>query len=136
MTLLHYQWLCAEAKIKKQNSEAIFSPCGCHTLNLCGNDAAECLPEEITKFGTVQTIYNLFGSSPKRWELHRTCKCCSLHGMSETWWSAGLRCIKPFSSHHNGMQLALQDLLELNLTTNTRNEIIGVLACLRTFIVC
>ena len=44
----------------------ISSLCDCHALNLCENDAAECLPERITYFGTVQTIYNLFSSSPKR----------------------------------------------------------------------
>ena len=58
----------AQARIEEQNYVAIFSPCGCHTLNLCGNDAAKCLPERITYPCTVQTIYNLFSSSPKRWE--------------------------------------------------------------------
>ena len=48
----------AQAKMEEQNSVAIFSSCGCHTLNLCGNDFPECLPEAITYFGTVQTIYN------------------------------------------------------------------------------
>ena len=124
----------AHAKIQEQNSLAIFSPCGCHTLNLCGNDAAESLPEAITYFGTVQTIYNLFSSSPKRWELLNARIGCSLHGMSETRWSDRLQCIKPFAFHLNGIQLALQDLLELNLTAKTRNEINGVLAYLSSFI--
>ena len=44
---------CAQATIKEQNPTAIFSPCGCHTLNLCGNDAAECIPEAIT----VHTVH-------------------------------------------------------------------------------
>ena len=54
--------------------------------------------------------------------------------MSETRWSARLQCIKPVASHLNGIQLALQDLLELSLTAKTRNEINGVLAYKRTFI--
>ena len=124
----------AQAKIQEHNSMAIFSPCGCHTLNLCGNDAAECLPEAVKYFGTVQTIYNFFSSSTKRWELLRTRIGCSLHGMSETRWSDRLQYIKPFAFHLNGIQLALQDLLELNLTAKTRNEINRVLAYLRTFI--
>ena len=113
---------------------SIFSPCGCHTLNLCGNDAAECLPEVITYFGTAQAIYNLFSSGPRRWELPKTCIGCSLHGMSETWWSARLQCIKPFASQLNGIQVALHDLLELILAAKTRNEVNGVLAYLRAFI--
>ena len=58
-----------QVEILEQCSMAIFSPCSCHTLNLCRNNAAECLPEAITYFGTVQIIYNLFSSSPKQWEL-------------------------------------------------------------------
>ena len=113
---------------------AIFSPCGCHTLNLCGNNAAGCLPEAMTYLGTVQTIYSLFNSCPERWELPKTRVGCSLHGMSETRWSARLQCIKPFASHLNGIQVALQHQLELNLTEKTENEINGVMAHLRIFI--
>ena len=54
--------------------------------------------------------------------------------MSETRWSARLKCTKPFASHLNCIQLALQNLLELNLTAKTRNKINGVLAYKRTFI--
>ena len=43
----------AQAKIEEQNSVALFSPCGCHSLSLCGNDAAECIPAAITYFVTV-----------------------------------------------------------------------------------
>ena len=32
----------AQAIIKEQYTTAMFSPCGCHTLNLCNNNAAEC----------------------------------------------------------------------------------------------
>ena len=125
----------AQAKILEQCPMAILSPCGCHTLNLCGNDAAECLPEAITYFGTVQTIYNLFRSSPKRWELLKKNRIsCFLHGMSETKWSDRLQSIKPFAVHLTGIQLALQDLLEITLTAKTRNEVNGVLAYLKSFV--
>ena len=53
--------------------------------------------------------------------------------MSETWWSARIQCTKPFASHLNGIQVALQHQLELNLAAKTRNQINGVLAFLRTF---
>ena len=43
-----------QAKIEGQQSVAIFSPCDCHSLNHCGNEAAECLQEAITYFGTLQ----------------------------------------------------------------------------------
>ena len=89
----------AQAKLQEHNSVAIFSPCGCHTLNLCGNDAAECLPEAVKYFGTVQTIYNLFSSSPERRKLLKTLIGSSLHGMPETRWFDRLHCIKPFAFH-------------------------------------
>lgn len=47
-----------QSKIQEKCSIAIFSPCGFHTLNLCGNDDAECIPEAITFFGTIQTVYH------------------------------------------------------------------------------
>ena len=46
----------AQAIIKEQYPTAMFSPCGCYTPNLCGNNAAECISEASTYFGTIQTI--------------------------------------------------------------------------------
>ena len=40
----------AQAMIKEQYPTAMFSLCGWHTLNLCGNGAAECIPEAITYY--------------------------------------------------------------------------------------
>ena len=45
---------------------AVFSPRGCHSLNLCGSHAAECCPQVQTFIGMVQKLYNLFSSSPMR----------------------------------------------------------------------
>ena len=56
-TTMAGKYSVTQAKILEQCSMAIFSPLGCYTLNLCGNDAAEYLPEAITYFGTVQIIY-------------------------------------------------------------------------------
>ena len=56
----------AKAIIKEQYPAGIFSPCGCYTHNLCGNDVPDCISEAITYFGTKQTIYTLFSCSPKR----------------------------------------------------------------------
>ena len=55
-----------QSHLKDKNSLIKYSPCACHSLNLCGNDAAECCKEAITFFGMVQWIYNFFHSSPKR----------------------------------------------------------------------
>ena len=44
-----------QAHVLKVNPLAVFSPCACHSLNLCGAHAAEC-PEVETYFGNVQKI--------------------------------------------------------------------------------
>ena len=60
---------CIQSIIFKINALAIYSPCTCHTLNLCGVNAAECCPDVITFFGSVQKLFNFFSSSPPRWEI-------------------------------------------------------------------
>ena len=119
----------AQAIIKEQYPTAIFSPCGCHTLNLYGNDAAECIPEASTGtyFGTIQTIYTLFSCSPKRWEILAKRIGSSIHGISGTRWSDRVECVKPFVVDLPCVKLALEDLLELNITPKTKNEIHGAI---------
>ena len=58
----------------------------------------------------------------------------SLQSMLQTRWSGRLKSIKPFASHLTRIQLELQDLLKLNLTTKTRNEANGVLAYLKSVV--
>ena len=57
----------AQQHISAINPLCLYSPCGCHSLNLCGADSATICTEAVTYFGIVQTIYNLFSSSPQRW---------------------------------------------------------------------
>ena len=59
----------AQSHLLRQNKLCVFSPCACHSLNLVGQDSAEICAEAVTFFGVVQTVYNLFSSSPKRWEI-------------------------------------------------------------------
>ena len=82
------QYKAAQAIILKQCSLAIFSPCGCHSLNLCRVHAAESCPKVITFFGKIQKLYNIFSSSPQRWDILKQNIPSSLHSMSQTRWSA------------------------------------------------
>ena len=56
----------AQQHISSVNPFCLYCPCGCHSLNLCGVDSASSCTEAVTYFGMVQTIYNLFSSSPQR----------------------------------------------------------------------
>jgi hypothetical protein len=68
--------------IKEVNPLCTYSPCGNHSLNLIGTDAVKSTVEFITFFGTVQAIYVLFSSSPRRWKILEDHIACSLHKMS------------------------------------------------------
>lgn len=58
-----------QARILENNPLAIFSPCACHSLNLCGVNAAESCTEANTFFAVIQKLYNIFSGSPQRWEI-------------------------------------------------------------------
>ena len=58
---------------------------------------------------------------------------CSLHGISGTRWSDRVESVKPFVAHLPGVKLALEALLELNLTPKTRNEIKGAVCYVSSF---
>jgi len=40
----------------EQCPSAMSSPYGCHTLNFCGADSAECITHAVSFVGTVQDI--------------------------------------------------------------------------------
>ncbi|KAL5517239.1 hypothetical protein EMCRGX_G002743 [Ephydatia muelleri] len=58
-----------QAVMRRDNEAALYSPCACHSLNLCGSHAAQCCSEVITFFGMVQKLYVFFSASPQRWEI-------------------------------------------------------------------
>ena len=107
--------------------------CGCHNLNLCGVHSAECCPQVITFFGVVQKLYNLFSSSPQRWEILTSSVGCSLHNPSETRWSARVDSVKPFAAHFPGVMTALSQVQELNLTPETRSDVVGKISYLSSY---
>ena len=118
----------AQAIIMKNNPLAIFSRC--HSLNLCGVHSAECCAQVITFFGVVQKLYNLFSSSPQRWKILTNSVGCSLHNLSETRWSARVDSVKPFAAHLPGIMTALSQVQELNLTPETRSDVVGMISYL------
>ena len=123
----------AQAIIMKNNPLAIFSPCGCHSLNLCGVRSAECCTEVITFFGVVQKLYNLFNSSPQKWEIFTSSVGCSLRNPSETRRSARVDSVKLFAAHLSGIMTALSQVQELNLTPETCSDVVGMISYLSSF---
>ena len=86
----------AQSHLLRQNKLCVFSPCACHSLNLVGQDSVEICAEAVTFFGVVQTVYNLFSSSPKRWEILTSKIECSLHELSSTRSTDRVSRVRPF----------------------------------------
>lgn len=123
----------AQAIILSANSEAIYSACTCHSLNICGEKAAESCPAATTFFGAVQKLYNIFSSSPQRWEILKKKIPSSLHSMSKTRWSARVDSVKPVAAHLPGILEALEELSVLNLTAECRRDVEGLKKYFKTF---
>ena len=87
----------AQARILQDNELAIFSPCAGHQMNLVGVHAAESCTKAITFFGVIQKMYNIFSSSPQRWEILKKHTNCAFHPLSKTRWSARIDAVKPFA---------------------------------------
>ena len=95
--------------------------------------AAESCPQVIPFFGLVRKIYNVFSSTPQRWEILKKHIGRSLHSMSETRWSARVESVtcRPMAKHLPAF--AVDDVLELNLTAETRSDLNGIKTYLNTF---
>lgn len=123
----------AQQHISSVNPLCLYSPCGCHSLNLCGADSASSCTEAITYFGMVQTIYNLFSSSPQRWQILQRNIACSLHGLSGTRWTDRVASVRPFAAHLPNLKVALQELLSLNLSPKAISEVNGAIKYVSSF---
>lgn len=125
-----------QARILEECPLAVFSSCSLHTLNLVGVDAAKSCPSVVTFFGTVQKLYKLFSGSPKRWEVLKSEIGDSLHGQSETRWTARVASVKPFAAHLSGLLKALDGLNRTafpSLTSANLSDIRGLKAYLSSY---
>lgn len=69
----------------------------------------------MTILEPLKKLYNVFGSSPQRWEILKDIIPSSLHSMSKTRWSARVDSVKPVAAHLSGIVKALDELSKLNL---------------------
>ena len=117
----------AQAIITQTYKDCIYSSCANHSLNLVGVDCAKSCKEAITFFGIVQKLYNVFSSSPQRWEILKKHIKVSLHQTSTTRWSARIDCVRPIARHFRDVQNAVNELSQsTNLTTECRADISGI----------
>ena len=55
-----------QSRLLEINPRAMYTPCGCHSLNLALCDMANSYSRATSFFGVVQRIYSLFLSSTKK----------------------------------------------------------------------
>ncbi|KAL5565837.1 hypothetical protein UlMin_029001 [Ulmus minor] len=58
-----------QKRLLEINPRSLYTPCGCHSLNLVIFDVATSCVRAILFFGVLQRIYSLFAFLPKRWKI-------------------------------------------------------------------
>lgn len=101
----------------------VFSPCVCHSLNLCGAKSAVCCKDAMTFFGTIQSIYCIFDLVQKDGRFLFVISVYRFIANQNTRWTERVDSVRPFVTHFPGIHLSLNELLELNLTAKTKSEI-------------
>ena len=78
-----------QACIKEMNSLAEVVPCSAHSLNLVGNNDADCCVDATSFFGIVQRLYNFLSSSTHCWDVFMPCNSSAyvVKSLSESRWS-------------------------------------------------
>ena len=100
----------AQAVIHQKNPQALYAPCGTHSLNLCGVHAAE-VSSQVKKFvGNIQKLYNLFAASTAHWKLLQETAGVTLHSLSQTRQSARIDALKALTKQYGQILEAFEKL--------------------------
>ncbi|XP_057660729.1 uncharacterized protein LOC130896566 [Diorhabda carinulata] len=123
-----------KTRILNDNPHAYFSPCGAHSLNLCGVHAMEVSTEVKSYFGNVQKLYKTFSMSPSRWKILQTTTGVSLHSVSTTRWSARVDAIRPLTKRYQDIIHALVSISdETNLPPETQADVDALITWMNSF---
>ena len=123
-----------QAVLRRDNEATLYSPCACHSLNLCGSNAAQCCPEVVTFFGMVQKLYVFFSASPQRWEILQKQLGSSLHGMPGTRWSERVTAVRPVAAHGELILKAIEAVDDLTLIPEATIELESLQGYFSSFI--
>ncbi|KAL5577798.1 hypothetical protein UlMin_019497 [Ulmus minor] len=82
------------------NPRALYTPCGCHNLNLVLCDITTSSPKAVSFFGVLQRIYSLFSSLPKRWQmLQNNIYNLTVKSLPQTFWESHIESVKTIRFH-------------------------------------
>ncbi|XP_063613032.1 zinc finger MYM-type protein 1-like [Penaeus indicus] len=99
----------AQQHILAENPLCLYSPCACHSLNLCGADSAACFPSDGQFFKKI---------------LDHHCTACQTDRVAS---------VRPFAAQLPGICSALEQLHALNLTPKTATEVNGAVKYISSF---
>ena len=93
-----------QTRFKEINKLAEWVPCAANSLNLVGSVAVEACTEAVNFFGVLQSIYNFFSASPKRWSIltgNLENKAYVVQSVSDTRWSARSDAMRALFKHYS-----------------------------------
>ena len=112
-----------QKKLLDINPRALYTPCGCHSLNLTLCDIANCCGKAKDFFGVVQRIYTLFSHSTKRWQiLINNVKGLTMKPLSATRWESHVESVKAIRFQVLEIREALLQLAETDNDSKIRSE--------------
>lgn len=98
-----------QAKILEESPTAFYVPCSNHSLNLVGNNAAECCRYALSYFDFVQNLYTFFSASTYRWEMLKShiLSKRTVKQLSDTRWSARVDAVSALRESYGEIKKAL-----------------------------
>ncbi|XP_065650616.1 zinc finger MYM-type protein 1-like [Hydra vulgaris] len=108
-----------QARFREINHLAECVSSAAHSLNLVGSAAVECCSAAVNYFGVIQSVYNFFSASTKRWstlkELFKI-NVFVLQSLSETRWSSRSDATRAFYANYLQIRQALCEV------TNSKHQ--------------
>lgn len=110
-------------EIFRHESESLYTPCGCHSLNLTLCDMANSCDKARNFFGVIQHIYTIFANSTKRWKILKdNVKGLTPKSLSSTRWESRVESVKAIRIQMLDFTKALLEVSENDLDPKIQNE--------------
>ncbi|XP_020875868.1 zinc finger MYM-type protein 1-like [Arabidopsis lyrata subsp. lyrata] len=112
-----------QSRLLEVNPRAVYTPCGCHSLNLALSDIASSSTIAVSFFGIIQRIYCLFASSTNNCEVFREIvNGITVKPLSQTRWESRVKSVKAIRFQAPQIRDALFYLAENSDNPKTKSE--------------